>query len=306
MNNISSRTSVNLVKKTKKISSKKKSQYIWYLFLVPTLLGIAMFMIYPILESLRLSFYSSNGTIEKFVGFNNYTFILNLEVFWKSVFNTFYITFFQLLITIPIGFVIACAINDSKLGRNLLKSLFFIPYVTPAVAAAMLFMFVLHPNGLLNSFLQLLGISPVVWLENPTSARWGAIILGSWQSIGFVIIIFLANLQAIPLDYYEAAKIDGSSKIQSWKYITIPLMEGTFAFLAIIGWINGLQRFTDVYILGGLQGSPARSLHTMVGFIFERGFGGYEFGVASAASYILFFMILIFTLVNMKLTKMKI
>ena len=117
--------------------------------------------------------------------------------------------------------------------------------------------------------------------------------------------MYLANLQAIPAEYYEAATIDGSRRLQSWRYITIPLMRGAFAFLAVIGWINGLQRFTDVYILGGLQGSPARSLHTMVGFIFERGFGGYEFGVASSASYILFFMIFVFTAVNIKLTGMK-
>ncbi len=285
---------------------RKNPGVIWYIFLLPTLLGILLFNLYPILESLRLSFYYSNGTIERFIGLENYRFILNLGLFWKSVYNTFYITFFQLLITVPIGFIIACLINDLTWGKNLMKILFFIPYVTPSVAAAMLFMFVLHPLGLLNSFLGVFGIQPVVWLENTVSAKRGAIILGSWQSLGFIIIIFLANLQAIPIDYYEAALIDGSKKIQSWRHITIPLMRGTFSFLAVIGWINGLQRFTDVYILGGLQGSPARSLHTMVGFIFERGFGGYEFGVASAGSYILFFMILIFTAINIRLTRMKI
>ena len=285
---------------------KAKSEGIWYLFLLPTLIGILLFMMYPIIDSFRLSFFSSNGTIERFVGLKNYSFILKLDIFWKSVFNTFYISFFQLLITVPLGFIISCLINNAKKCQNILKILFFIPYVTPSVAAATLFLFILHPQGLLNSFLGLFGINPVVWLQNSTSARWGAIMLGGWQYIGFVIIIFLANLQAIPLDYYEAATIDGASKFQSWRHITIPLMKKTFAFLITTGWISGLQRFTDVYILGGLQGSPARSLHTIVGFIFERGFGGYEFGVASAASYVLFLIIFIFTIINMKLTKMEI
>jgi ABC-type sugar transport system permease subunit len=282
------------------------SQSIWYIFLLPALLGIVIFMLYPVLESFRLSFFSSNGTIEKFAGFNNYKFILSLDVFWKAVYNTFYIAFFQLLITIPVGFILATAINNLRRGQNLFKVIFYIPNVTSVVAAAMVFMFVLHPEGLLNNFLSIFGIPPVLWLSNPTTARWAAIILGSWQSLGFIIIISLANLQAIPLDYYEAATIDGSTNLESFKYITIPLMKPTFAFLTVMWWINGLQRFTDVYILGGLQGSPARSLHTMVGFIFERGFGGYEFGIASAASYILFFLIFIFTFINVKMTKMKI
>jgi lactose/L-arabinose transport system permease protein len=282
------------------------SQSIWYIFLLPALLGIVIFMLYPVLESFRLSFFSSNGTIEKFAGFNNYKVILSLDVFWKAVYNTFYIAFFQLLITIPVGFILATAINNLRRGQNLFKVIFYIPNVTSVVAAAMVFMFVLHPGGLLNNFLSIFGIPPVLWLSNPTTARRAAIILGSWQSLGFIIIISLANLQAIPLDYYEAATIDGSTNLESFKYITIPLMKPTFAFLTVMGWINGLQRFTDVYILGGLQGSPARSLHTMVGFIFERGFGGYEFGIASAASYILFFLIFNFTFINVKITKMKI
>ena len=100
------------------IPKTRNSQAVWYLFLLPSLLGIILFMLYPVFESFRLSFFSSNGTIEKYVGLSNYKFILSLDVFWKAVFNTFYIAFFQLLITIPIGFVIACAINNIKWGKK--------------------------------------------------------------------------------------------------------------------------------------------------------------------------------------------
>lgn len=284
--------------------SRRQPTLAWYLFLLPTLLGIALFMIYPLAESLRLSF--TKGADERFIGLGNYVSVLESGTFWYSVYNTLYITIFQLLIAIPIGFIIACLINNLRRGSNFFKVLFYLPNVTSIVAAATVFLALLHPDGPLNYVAQLLGFEKIVWLSQPTSAKWGAIILSVWHWLGFVIIINLANLQAIPSDYYEAASIDGASSFKQWLYITLPNMVGSLTILFIIGWIGGLQRFTDAYMLGGLQGSPARSLHTVVGFIFERGFGGHEYGLASAASYILFLFILILTYINTKVTKMKI
>lgn len=285
-------------------TNRRQSSVAWYLFLLPTLLGIAVFMVYPLLESLRLSF--TKGTSERFVGLENYASVLESGTFWYSVYNTLYITVFQLLIAIPLGFIIACLINHLRRSSNFFKVLFYLPNVTSIVAAATVFLALLHPDGPLNYVAQLLGFEKIVWLSQPLSAKWGAIILSVWHWLGFVIIINLANLQAISSDYYEAASIDGASSFKQWLYITLPNMVGSLTVLFIIGWIGGLQRFSDAYMLGGLQGSPARSLHTVVGFIFERGFGGYEYGLASAASYILFFFILVFTYINTKVTKMKI
>ncbi len=282
----------------------KDNDPMWYWFLVPVMVGLVLFTGYPIVESFRLSFFKSNGTIETFTGLSNYTYVLQNDLFWKATWNTFYITFFQLIIGIPLAYVIATVINEIKIGKNLLKSLFFIPYVTPAVASATVFLFVLHPEGLLNMFLGHFGIDAVNWLLDPLSAQWGAIIFSVWQNIGFYIIIILANLQTISSEYYEAGRVDGASNFKLWLHITTPLMKGTFGFLIVMGWISGLQRFSDVYILGGVQGSPARALHTIVGFIYERGFGSFEFGVASAAAYVLFAIIGIFTIINMMVTKL--
>lgn len=293
--------------KSKKNVSKKRTlkgnDARWYWFLAPVIFGLIVFMAYPILESFRLSFFKSNGTMESFVGLKNYIYVLKNELFWKSVWNTFYVTLFQLIIGLPLAYVIATAINEIRWGKNLLKSLFFIPYVTPAIASATVFLFVLHPQGILNSLLGVFGIEPITWLLNPATAQWGAIIFGTWQNLGFYIIIILANLQTISPEYYEAAEIDGASRIKSWIHITTPLMKNTFIFLLIMAWIGGLQRFSDMYILGGSQGNPARALNTIVGFIYESGFGNFEFGVASAAAYVLFGIIAIFTIVNMKVTK---
>lgn len=282
--------------------AQSRRNLIWYLFLLPTLIGVLLFMAYPIFEVFRLSFYKSNGTMETFRGLANYRYILENDTFRLAVFNTFFITFFQLLVAIPLGFLIALAINSIQWGKNFLKSLFFIPYITPAIAAGALFLFVLHPNGILNEFLSLFGVGSISWLENGVTARFGAVILSVWRSMGFNVIIFLAYLQTIAPEYYEAAYVDGCDRWHSHLYITFPQMRGAFAVLIIMGWINGMQRFTEVYALGGLTGSPARSLHTIVGFIYERGFGNYEFGIASAASCILFLIILAFTLLNLKIT----
>ncbi|WP_281883140.1 carbohydrate ABC transporter permease [Paenibacillus sp. YYML68] len=283
--------------------SNRESSTIWYWFLLPTLLGIVLFTIYPLIESLRLSF--TRGVEERYVGADNYTEVLTSETFWYSVYNTVYITSLQLLIAIPLGFLIACFINSLRRGSNFFKVLFYIPNATSMVAAATVFLAILHPDGPLNYAMQQLGFEKVVWLSQPVSAKWGAVILSVWHWLGFVIIINLANLQAIPIEYYEASSIDGASRLQQWWFITVPNMIGSLTVLLVLGWIGGLQRFADVYMLGGLQGSPARALHTVVGFIFERGFGGNEYGIASAAAYILFVVILLFTYLNTKLLRMK-
>ncbi|WP_078059991.1 MULTISPECIES: carbohydrate ABC transporter permease [Gracilibacillus] len=287
-------------------SKKRKSALTWYLFLLPSFLGIILFMVYPIVESFRLSFFQSNGTIENFIGLRNFQYVLTSATFWNTVWNTFFIGVFQIVITIPLGFIFASLINSVRFGQNFFKVVYFLPNVTSIVAAAMIFQFVLHPEmGVANYALDALGLPTSTWFSDPSTSKWGVIMLAVWHWIGFVIIICLANLQAISPEMYEAARIDGASSIQQWLFITIPNMSGTFAFLLITGWIGSLQRFNEIYVLGGPNGSPARSIQTMGAFIYERGFTGFEFGIASAATYIMFVIILIFTFFNLKISKMK-
>jgi multiple sugar transport system permease protein len=302
-NRIETNTSTGLQKVSRKRSG---SQWVWYLFLLPTFLGILLFMIYPVFESLRLSFFKSNGTIESWIGLENYKRVLTSGVFWNAVWNTFFIGFFQIIITIPLAFIFATLINTISKGQNFFKVIYFLPNVTSIVAASMIFAFVLHPEmGILNYLLGHLGLPTPMWLADPSTSKWAVILLAVWHWIGFVIIICLANLQAISPEMYEASKIDGANGFQQWLFITIPNMTGTFAFLLITGWIGALQRFNEVYVLGGPSGSPARSIQTMGAFIYERGFTGFEFGIASAATYILFMIILAFTFINLKVSKMK-
>lgn len=278
----------------------------WYLFLLPSILVLILFMTYPILDSLRLSFYKSNGAAESWVGLRNYVRIFSSYSFWRALYTTMYIGLFKLLIAIPLGFFIAYQINNLRFGKNLFKIVFFIPYITSVVAAGMIFLFILHPGeGLLNSFIGLFGIPPQLWLAEPTSARWGTILLTVWHWLGFVIIICMANLQTIAPELYEAAQIDGANEWHTFWAITIPKMTSCFAFLLVMGWISALKIFTEPYILGRGTGTPAGALMTLSGFIYDRGFQGTEFGYSSAAAYVLFFIILIFTRINMKISKME-
>lgn len=263
-------------------------------------------MLYPIIESFRLGFFQSNGTMETFIGLRNYVRIFQDANFWKSVTNTLYLGFFKLLIIIPSGFVIAYLINNIKFGQNLFKVLFFIPYVTSIIAAAMLFSMVYHPTkGLLNGILTMLHLPTCVWLLKPTSARWATILLTVWHTLGFIIVICIANLQVIPKELYEAAEIDGAKESQHFRLITIPQMKKCFAFLFVMGWIDAFKIFAETNIFGGGQGSPARSLLSLVGYVYERGIGGGEYGYASAAAYVLFLFILLLTMVNLKISKLN-
>src|SRR5699024_9865352 len=234
--NNESPTKTSLAKKRQK-KRVHGSSNIWYIFLIPSFLGILLFMVYPIFESLRLSFFKSNGTIESFIGLKNFRYILTSHTFWNSVWNTFYIGFFQIIITIPLGFIFASLINTARKGQNFFKVIYFLPNVTSIVAAAMIFAFVLHPDmGIVNYVLDAIGLPTPGWLADPSTSKWAVILLAVWHWIGFVIIICLANLQAISSEMYEAAKIDGAGGIQQWLFITIPNMGSTFAFLLITGW----------------------------------------------------------------------
>jgi multiple sugar transport system permease protein len=300
--NLLTKTSIKIAK----IHKSHSSELVWYIFILPSMLGIVFFMLYPIVDSLYLSFTDSNGMIAHWVGFKNYEILFTNFNFWRTVYNTFYIAFFQLLLSIPIGFIIACMINSLNYGKNLFKVLYFLPYITTLVATTMIFRVLFNPDsGMINFILQHLGLPTSAWLASPDSAKLVVIFLAVWQHLGFIIIICLANLQVISPDLYEASKIDGASTFQQWLYITIPNMRSAFVFLFITGWISGLQRFTDVFILGGATGSPGGSIQSIVEYIYEQGFQGFSYGLASAATYLLFIMILIFTYFNVRYTRLK-
>jgi ABC-type sugar transport system permease subunit len=232
--------------------------------------------------------------------------LLTNQIFLNALLNTALLGFAFMLLVIPVSLIFATFINNLRVTPNLFKVIYFLPQVTSTVAVALIFSYVFQPNwGLINGTLRLLGVENLpLWLANPrldlTGSRSAATLLAVWVALGYYILIFLAGLQAIPTELYDAAVVDGANPFQTWRYITVPSLRPSFIFLIITGMIDALSRFSDLWMLGGPGGTPARSLQTIVMYIYQTAFESNDFNLASAATVILFIVLLLVTLINFR------
>lgn len=299
--------------KKKRVSARLvRENLTWYSFIIVTLLTVILLVYVPTGTTLLFSFseVSLKGLRTTFIGLKNYEVIFSMGAFWKSILNTLALAGMGLLV-IPLGFLLANTINS--LGRGPLQSFFRVSYYLPniitGVSVILIFQIVLKGNnGMLNSFLSaLLGREVTIgWLSSSKYAWFGATILLIWQNLGYSMLINLSSLQAIPTELYEAASIDGANGLQKLRHITIPNMRSCFTFLFVTSMINGLARFTDLYIIGGnsASGKPGGMLQTILMFIFQYSFDSPQYGMSSAGAVILFALTLAFTLLNVKMTGM--
>lgn len=213
------------------------------------------------------------------------------------------------LLTIPLGFLLANAINS--LGRTKLQGffrvMFYMPNIITGVSVVLIFQYVLKGNGgLLNQFLSLIVGREVTigWITDPALSHVGATIIWIWMNLGYSMLLNLASLQSIPTEIYDAASVDGATAWKRMLYITIPQMKSCFAFLFVTGMINGLARFTDLYILGGnaCAGRPNGTLQTILMYIYQYSFESPRYGLSSAGAVILFFIVFVMTIFNVKLS----
>lgn len=268
----------------------------------PLLLGITIFVFYPMLQVLMYSFQSTNGLSGTFNGLTNYKWIFKDNMFWKALGNTFYMAIMSIVIDIVVCFVIASLINSLTRFKGFFKGLYFLPNVVSAVAVALLFNFLFYPTqgGVINYFLSFLGVGSVGWLVSPKIAPFSMVVMGLWRSIGYDTILFLAGLQSIPREIYEAGEVDGANGIKKWWYITIPNMKPTFAFMIIMLTISTMRRFDDIWMIGGVGGNPGGSLQTIVLYIYRNAWLSREVGISSAAAVVLFVILFAFTMLNNK------
>lgn len=289
-----------------------KENLTWYSFIIVTLVTVITLVYVPTCTTILFSVsdVSLRGLETTFVGPKNYQVLFAMSAFWKSILNTLGLAALGLLV-IPLGFLLANAINS--LGRGPLQSFFRVSYYMPniitGVSVILIFQIVLKGNnGMLNSFLSLILRREVTigWLSSSSYSWYGATILYLWSNLGYAMLINLSSLQSIPSELYEAADIDGASSAQKMRYITIPNMRSCFTFLFVTGMINGLARFTDLYIIGGnsASGKPGGTLQTILMFIFQYSFDSPQYGMSSAGAVILFILTLGFTIFNVKSTGM--
>ncbi|SDN53926.1 carbohydrate ABC transporter permease [Bacillus sp. OK048] len=280
------------------------------LYLIPALLIIGTFSFYPIIKSFFMSFYTDYDYFKDLVfarGLDNYTFIFQDPEFWKSLQNTMIFVIGVVPLSIIISLVIATFLNQKIKFRGLFRTIYFIPFVTSVVAVSIVWRWIFHSQyGVLNYALGFLGISPIKWLSDPDWAMPSLIILAVWKGLGYNIIIFLSGLQNIDKQYYLAARIDGAGAWERFKNITVPLLSSTTFFISIVSIINSFKVFDEVFALFGGQPGPAGSAETIVYYIYNKFYGEWNFGVASAAAYVLLFIIFIFTLIQLYVGKKKV
>jgi multiple sugar transport system permease protein len=290
---------------------KVRNNKMGYVFVAPLVLGVLAFAIYPMFAALYLSFNQTSGATlnGKWVGLSNYRYALNDPIFWKSLYNTLYMGILSVSIGIIVSFILASMINSVKWvnGKNMFKGIFFLPNVISAVASTLLFSFLFYPTkqGLLNFVLGFLHIDPVGWFTDPRFSQISIVLMSLWGALGYNTIIFIAGLQSVPRDLYEAAEVDGAAGLKKWWYITIPYMRPIFVFMIVMGTIGSMKRFTDVWLIGGTAGNPSGTLLTSVLYIYRNAFLAAQMGLASASSYLLFFVILILTVLLLRLSRKK-
>jgi multiple sugar transport system permease protein len=284
----------------------KQQKYIFvYSCLTIPLLFFICIRFAPTLYTFNVGFHQWDilSSEKPFVGMDNYTALLKDEVFRKATANTFIYVFLGVIGQIAVGLGVALLLQRINRFVGLFRVIYFIPYVTSIVAVSWVFKWLLMKNGILNNLLLDLGFEAQLFLNSPKQAIYVIIATMVWQGLGFQMIIFLAGLENIPKMFYEAGEIDGAGSWQKFRHITIPLLNPTIVFSAVIGSIGFLQTFTQVQNM--TLGGPLNSTKSLVLYIYELAFQQFKMGYAAAATVFLFIMILGLTLFQMKVLTKK-
>ncbi|MNH82920.1 Lactose transport system permease protein LacF [compost metagenome] len=280
----------------------RKRMWAGYVFIAPQFIGLLAFSLIPVLYALFLSFMKWDGFGNKtFVGLDNFIKQFQNPDFWMAMKNTVYYMILVIPISIILSLLLAVALNKVK-GKEVYRVFYFMPVVTSSVSIGVIWMWILNGDfGILNLLLSHIGITGPKWLTDTHWVMPAIAILSIWWGLGNNMVIFLAGLQGIPRTYYEAADIDGASRFKKFWHVTLPLLSPTTFFIAIMSVIGSFQVFDQALVM--TNGGPAKSSYTMVYHIYQQAFIDFRMGESSASAMILFVIILIFTLLQFKMSK---
>ena len=292
---------------TKALMRKKKSFNPFVLWLVPIFGLIVIFSIIPIFASFFLSFtdYRLNQPIS-FVGIQNFIYAFSQDqVFLTTIGNTIYYGFVSVPVSMAISLVVAQFIFNRKHMQSFFRTMYFLPYITPMIAVVVVWKFLLQPSqfGILNSFLAALKIPAQPFLMSSLQVIPSLILITTWATIGYNMVLFLAGLGGIPFSFYEAAKIDGANSWQLFWKITWPMLSPTVLFTTVTGSIGALQIFSIPYIL--TQGGPEDASRTVVMWIYQTGFNQFRMGYASSLAVVFFILIMILTVLQLRFLRTR-
>ncbi|MFB5678058.1 carbohydrate ABC transporter permease [Paenibacillus terreus] len=273
-----------------------------YLFISPQLIGLLIFSLFPVVYAFVLSFMNWDGFgARTFVGVANFMYQFHNPDFWIAIKNTVYYMVLVIPSSIILSLLIAVGLNKVR-GKELYRVFYFMPVVTSSVSIGVIWMWILNGDfGILNLLLSYIGINGPDWLTDTNWVIPSIAMLSIWSGLGNNMVIFLAGLQGISRSYYEAAEIDGASRFKQFLNITLPLLSPTTFFIAIMSVIGSFQVFDQAFVM--TNGGPAKASYTLVYHIYQEGFIDFKMGQSAASAMILFVIILIFTLIQFKMSK---
>jgi multiple sugar transport system permease protein len=284
----------------RRLSLARKEELAAYLFILPSFAGFVVFLLVPMVTSLGISLYDWELLVApRFIGLKNFSDLLRDNVFRQVMFNTAYYTLGLVPLNIVVSLSLALWLNTKLRFVNLYRVAFFLPVVTVTVAVSLIWKWMYEPYvGLINAGLHLVGIQGPNWLSDPHWAMPALIFMSLWKGFGYNMVLFLAGLQGIPPTLYEAATIDGASAWQRFWRITLPLLSPTMFFAVVMTIISSFQVFDQAYVMTG--GGPAFATNTIVLYIYQNGFTFFRMGYASAIAWVLFALIFVITLIQMR------
>lgn len=295
-----------------------------YLYIAPAAVILFVFHLFPVFYAFFISLFDWGIIRGRWIGLGNYIELFRDYNFWKSFLVTIYYVIGTIPISLILSFFIAYMLSGRIRGRSIFRTIYFLPYITSSVAAAMVWAWIFHPSsGVMNYILGLIGISPQKWLQEPTGIlklvlggmgmeipEWAGgpslalvsiMIFTIWQSLGFDIVIFLAGLTSIPEELYDQAKLDGAGEWNLIRYVTIPLLSPTIFFLLIISTIRAFQTFNQIYIMTiGDPGGPLGTTRNITMFIFQNFYAFTRVGYGASGAIVLFLIILGLTIIQLR------
>ena len=276
-----------------------------YLFLLPALVVLGMAVFYPAFQAFSLSFIQYDLDLTQapqWVGLKNFQKLLSDKVFWQTLRNTFLYLIGVVPILVIVPLVLAILVNQKLRGIRWFRIAYYTPVIISMVVAGIAWKALYTSDGILNQLLKLVGFTDgIPWLTSPDLALWSVMVVTIWKGLGYYMVIYLAGLQGIPVDLYEAAAIDGSDGWQKHWDITIPLMRPYLSLVAVISSISAMKVFEEVYIM--TQGGPLNHSKTVVYYVYEKAFQDLEINYASAIGLVLFLFILILSIINLKISR---
>jgi ABC-type sugar transport system permease subunit len=268
--------------------------------LLPTLAILAIFRFLPMIEAFYLSLTQYDLVHPpKFIGLANFVSLVEDPLFRKSAQVSLTYVLFSVVPVLPLSLGLAVLFNRSLFVKNVLRSAVFMPVVMPAVVMAVVWTFMYQQDGVINTILGWFGIDPIPWLRSSASALWAVILIGIWRATPYYMVIFLAGLQAIPADYYDAAEIDGAGAWAKFWYVTLPLLKPTTLLVIVMNVIVAMKVFAVPLIMTG--GGPADSTRVLPLFIYQTAFEFFDMGRAAAMSVFLFVGVMLFSFIQVRM-----